>query len=347
VKQLEEIRELTDKALNGLHADDALRKEIIEHGEMLRHGERVIARNTPWQETDKQKALKKRLQPVKRVAALSACGIFTVGLLIGLPLRISTPVTKQNTDQPVLRTLAVENEDNATFTVQTAGDEVSNDTAMSVARSVPVNGITITKSAHPAYRGIWAAASGANYPLISVSGRYYRLLTAPTDIGSDMLGSALGTVEDHTSEPALSGAGIVSNTAAQGETVYAVSGMNGAMVACKVDGKLRVFQRVSYGSTALKSGESLADTLKASSITAMELTGVGTVTDAAKAKELYNILVSNASLVRPSSSETNTTLLLQLSNGLAVQLCVKDDSVMACGTWSCPEFFEAFGAAVQ
>ena len=34
-------------------------------------------------------------------------------------------------------------------------------------------------------------------------------------------------------------------------------------------------------------------------------------------------------------------------NGLTLQLLTGDDSVSACGTWSCPDFFEAFAEAVQ
>ena len=154
-------------------------------------------------------------------------------------------------------------------------------------------------------------------------------------------------MDAYTSEPALTSGGIVSNVVPQGETVYSVNGMSGAMVAANVDGSMRVFQRVSFGNTALKGGEGLADTLRAGNAVAMELTGVGTVTDAATAQSLYNTLIGNATLARSGASETGASLLIQLSNGLTLQMAVRDESVMACGTWSCPEFFEAFAAAVQ
>ena len=58
-------------------------------------------------------------------------------------------------------------------------------------------------------------------------------------------------------------------------------------------------------------------------------------------------LIGNATLARSGASETGASLLIQLSNGLTLQMAVRDESVMACGTWSCPEFFESFAAAVQ
>lgn len=40
-------------------------------------------------------------------------------------------------------------------------------------------------------------------------------------------------------------------------------------------------------------------------------------------------------------------LLIELDNGLTVQLAVREDRLSACGTWSCPEFLEAFEQAAQ
>ena len=217
-----------------------------------------------------------------------------------------------------------------------------------LALDVPQGSISIRSSANPSFRSIWASASGGNFPLIGVNGRYYRLLTNPTAISSSMLGSVLGTVDTYTSEPALAGKnGICSNVVAAGETVYAVSGMNGALAAANVNGQMRVFQRVSFGDSALVGGEGLADTLRASSVTALELTGVGTVTDAATASRLVGILTANASFLRSGGGETNQSLLIQLSNGLVIQMAVNGERVIACGTWACPEFFDAFQEALQ
>lgn len=217
-----------------------------------------------------------------------------------------------------------------------------------LALDVPAGSITIRSSKNPSYRSIWAPMNGGNFPLIGVNGRYYRLLTNPTDLSGSLLGQSLGTVDTFTSEPALAGRnGICSNVVAAGETVYAVSGMNGAMAAANVNGQTRVFQRVSFGDNALVGGESLADTLKASNPVALELSGVGTVNDAATAQKLVSILTKSASFLRAGGSETNQSLLIQLQNGIVLQMAVNGQRLIACGTWACPEFFEAFQEAMQ
>jgi len=217
-----------------------------------------------------------------------------------------------------------------------------------LALDVPQGSITIRRSSNPSYRSIWAKANGGNFSLIGVNGRYYRMLTNPTGVTNALLGTSLGTVDQYTSEPALAAKGsICSNVVSAGETVWAIAGMNGAMVAAKVDGAIRVFQRVSFGDHALVGGEKLRDTLKADSVVALELSGVGTVNDAGKARELMNILMKNASFLRAGGSETNQSLLIQLSNGLVLQMAVNGERLIACGTWACPEFFDAFQEALQ
>lgn len=217
-----------------------------------------------------------------------------------------------------------------------------------LALDVPQGSITIRRSSNPSYRSIWERADGPNFPLVGVNGRYYRLLSNPTSISNGLLGDSLGAVNQYTSEPALAGKnGICSNIVSAGETVYAVKGMNGAVVAANVNGALRVFQRVSFGDHALVGSEKLKDTLRADSVVALEISGVGTVNDAAKAKELMNILTGNASYLRAGGSETSQSLLIQLNNGLVLQMAVNGERIIACGTWACPEFFDAFQEALQ
>ena len=119
------------------------------------------------------------------------------------------------------------------------------------------------------------------------------------------------------------------------------------MAAANVNGQMRVFQRVSFGDSALVGGEKLSDTLKASSAVALELSGVGAINDPATAQRLMDILVKNASFLRAGGSETNQSLLIQLKSGLVLQMAVNGERVIACGTWACPEFFDAFQEAMQ
>ena len=169
-------------------------------------------------------------------------------------------------------------------------------------------------------------------------------------MSDSLLGESLGEVTEYTLEPALStGGGIVSNIVSAGETVYAIQGMQGAMAAAYVKGNLRVFQRVGYASTAILGDETLEDTLAAAShITAMELTGAGVIDDPAVAQTLMQTLLTDAVYESASASTGDTrSLLIALDNGLLMQLMVGQDTVSACGTWSCPEFFEAYDQAID
>lgn len=212
---------------------------------------------------------------------------------------------------------------------------------------VPQGSLNISASQVPDYNSIWARGSGANFPLICAEGRYYRMLTTPKNVSSSLLGDALGQVSVFTQEPSLAGReGIVSNIVPEGETVYAVDGMKGAMAAAYVDGDLRVFQRVSFGDSALVGGDTLKDTLRCSRVVKIELSGVGAVTDGDTAENMLQVLYDNASFQRAGGGETSQALLIYLSNGLTVQMAVNGEKLIGCGTWACPEFFEEFMAAI-
>lgn len=325
MKRLEKLPEITNEMLGGIHASQELKNEILRDAEKIRNGESV-QRNTPWENKVPRRGW--AVQTLRTAGALACVAIFLVGVLVGMPQLLQKNL----------------NENDQLITVYAGG---GNDVGRTQALDMPKGSITISNRDKPGYRGVWAPATGANYPMICAEGRYYRLMSNPTAIGSELLGNTLGAVDTFSSEPALASGSIISNIVPAGETVYSINGMDGALVAARVNGSLRVFQRVSFGNTALKSGEKLADTLHASSVAAMELTGVGTVTDAAEAQRLYSILLQNAQLTRAGSSETAQSLLIQLQNGIVLQMSVRDESLMACGTWLCPEFFDAFAAAVK
>ncbi|MBQ9196934.1 MAG: hypothetical protein IJ157_06785 [Clostridia bacterium] len=324
MKRLDNLPEITDQMLGGLHASQELKNDILRDAALASQGQ-TVRRSTPWQ---KRPAAKARV--IRAVAALACAALVITGAVMAAPNLLSRPDGQTSL-----------------IDTQAAGDVKPLSGGQSVALDMPRGSVVISQRSQPSYRGIWEAAQGGNFPLVCVDGRYYRLMSNPTALGSSLQGEALGAVDTYTSEPALVQGGIVSNVVAQGETVYAVRGMANAAVAAPVNGEMRVFQRVSFGASALKGGETLASTLGSSSVAALELTGVGTVTDAAKAQELYGILTSSAQLVRAGSGETAESLLIGLQNGLVLQMSVRDESLMACGTWSCPEFFEAFEAAIQ
>ena len=196
----------------------------------------------------------------------------------------------------------------------------------------------------PSYRNLFAEAKGSNFPVILVNGAAYRMLKTPPSVNRSLLGGKLGEITEYTLEPALSSSEMTSNAAKTGEAVYLIQGMQGAMVAAEVDGDMRVFQRVSFAGTAVMGNETLADTLcRAADVVSVELSGVGAVNQQEEAQRLAGILLSNASYQSASASSSGSqSLLLGLRNGLTLQLMVSGDSVSACGTWSCPEFFETF-----
>lgn len=201
----------------------------------------------------------------------------------------------------------------------------------------------------PAYRNLFVQGQGGNFPLVRVGGATYRMLQTPASLPESLLGGSLGQVTEYTLEPALSTAAGVSNAVSQGETVYGVKDMEGAMAAAMVEGTLRVFQRVSFAGSAIIGSEGLEDTLcPADQVVSMELSDVGVIDDAQKAQDLMQILLDDASFQSAGMSSGGAqSLLIGMKNGLSLQLMVGNDMVSACGTWSCPEFFEEFIVAME
>ena len=212
---------------------------------------------------------------------------------------------------------------------------------------VPAGSISMSAGSASSAKTLFAESKGASFPLITMNGATYRLLQSPNGISRSLLGAELGQVSEFNVEPALGSSGMVSNIVARGETVYAISGMSGSLLAANVEGSLRVFQRVSYAGTAIIGSETLADTLcDPADVEWLELSGHGRITDVETAQSLMQTLVDYADYQGTGMSGTGS-LRIGLKNGLTMQLLVADESVSACGTWSCPDFFEAFSQAVK
>ncbi len=219
---------------------------------------------------------------------------------------------------------------------------------MEAAYDVPRGSIRLaSQGVVPGYVGVWAAASGGNFPMVRADGRYYRLLKNPTAISQDLLGASLGQVTVFTSEPALdTGGGVLSNVVPEGTPVYAIQGMDGAALAAEMDGSLRVFQRVSFAGNALTGGEGLSATLRGR-VTGLQLSGVGSVTDQATVDRLMGELTGGSSWQGSASPSTDQGLLIRYDNGIVLQMSVKGSQLSACGTWNSEGFIQAFQEAVQ
>ncbi|MHC1785639.1 MAG: hypothetical protein AB9880_01045 [Christensenellales bacterium] len=306
MNRLTKLPDIANECLGGLRADDALYARI-------RQG---------------------RMAPVRRGAPLRALAL-ACSLVFALGLGAAVLKGLQGGAQEVPPLLT-----------QAAG--VLPGQGQLRALDVPRGSITLsTSSETPRYVGVWEKASGGSFPLIRAEDKYYRLLTNPTGIDSSMLGRSLGEVVTFTGEPALDqGGGILSNIVPLGAKVAVINGMEGTAVAAKVEGALRVFQRVSYSGNALVDDEGLEATLSGK-VRGLQLSGVGTVADPEKAQDLMDILFSTASYQSAASRATDQALLIQYSNGIVLQMAVSDRTLIACGTWGGSAFLDAFRAAVD
>ena len=229
--------------------------------------------------------------------------------------------------------------DNTLIDTHAAGSTVIT-TAPPALGDLPEGVITMSGAGARSGSSLFATGQGNSFPLITVNDATYRMLTYPDGISSALLGSELGLVNEFNLEPALGSGDIVSNAVNPGVPVYAISGMKGAMVAANVGGSLRVFQRVSYSGTATIGSENLSDTLcKSSQASWISLNGV--IVNGTPAQELVQILLDDADF-QSTTITGKGSLQIGMDNGLTLQLLVGDDTVSACGTWSCPGFFEAF-----
>lgn len=306
--KLERLPEVAQESLSGLKADAALFQRIKSKSS---HGTAL------------------RSFPLRRTLAL-ACSLL---LIVSLSVIGINSLPGRNQNVPTINT-------------QAAGAMIEG--AVLSAWDLPRGSISLGEPGSvPTYQGVWARASGGNFPLLRVNGAYYRLLSNPSSIDSSMLGSGLGTVEVFTDEPALDSSGqMLSNVIPAGTQVSQLSGMPGTAVAAELDGKLRVFQRVSFSGNALLGGEGLSSTLQGN-VVGLQLSGVGTVTDAAQVSNLMGILFNQSSYQSGSTRTSDQALLIQYGNGIVLQMAVKANSLIACGTWSNPGFLEAFAKAVN
>ena len=64
------------------------------------------------------------------------------------------------------------------------------------------------------------------------------------------------------------------------------------------------------------------------------------------AKEVIAVLLDCATLKSAEAGSARQYLTVTLDSGLKLQLGVSGVTLIGCGAWSCPEFFEAFEAAL-
>jgi len=310
INQLDHLAPIADEMLAGLKADEAMRLRIL--------------RAARTQGKPQRKTIK-RFAPVMAAAALLIC----VGAASGrftekMALPSVTPVAIEETaaGEPVVMSARM---------VADLGDGAS---------------VRMGRSAS----GSLFAQGGGEIPVVTLDGHVYRMLSSPQDISGGML-SKLHEVHVVTDQPSLASDADMkkglSNVAKASAAIYSVDGLRtSTAVAAEVDGSVRLFQRVSYAGRG-PAGASLEETFSVrGKVAGVALDGMGELTGSA-AKEVIAVLLDCATLKSADAGSARQYLTVTLDSGLKLQLGVSGDTLIGCGAWSCPEFFEAFEKAMQ
>ena len=316
LNSLDRLGPITDEMLAGLHADQQMKMRI-------------------------RAAVNEKRRPAKRPAARTlvpalCCAALAIACVGAVNLRGVQPAPKAAEIQTI-----------AAGDVMPGGDAV---VMMMRSNQVADLGDHARVSASSASGESLFASGKGDIPLVTVDGAVYRMLTTPKDVGNSLLGGSLGDVALFAEQPSLASAEDMhrglSNVAQQGAVIYSIKGLaKTTAVAAEVDGYMRVFQRVSYAGKG-PGKQSLEDTFGVrGKVKRLELSGVG-VLEGDTANVVIGVLLDNAALKAADASMGKQKLTVTLQSGLKLQLGVSGDTVTGCGGWSCPEFFDAFEAAL-
>ncbi|NMD37586.1 MAG: hypothetical protein GYA87_02765 [Christensenellaceae bacterium] len=193
----------------------------------------------------------------------------------------------------------------------------------------------------PAFQSIWNSDI-TPFPFINYDDKVFRLIDIEENF-EELCNNEVAIIEKQENYPSFLSIP-TSNFLQIGTPVFTNNKFKDTFVIAKAEGKTKVFQRVSFGGIALINNESFDDTfLVQDSVKSLDLSGIGKIDDESKAKELISILNKNVKYINANDGNTfNSTLIVELNNGIKLQLLVKDYKIAACGTYSCPEFFEKF-----
>lgn len=318
MKSLDQLGPITDEMLGGLHADESMRMKI----------KRAAAEGK-----GAKKNTVKRFAPAVCMAALAVVCVGALGARTGDEATIAVIPAANAPAMVSVETIA-------------AGEGAAYDGAELMA---DLGDNATVRKAVPKAETLFASGEG-DIPLVTVNGAVYQMLKTPKDVGNSLLGDSLCDVALFDEQPSLASPkemnASLSNVAQQGAVIYSIKGLpKTTAVAVTVDDYMRIFQRVSYAGKG-PAGASLEDTFGVrGKVKRLELSGVGTLEgDAANA--VIAVLLDHAVLKSADATARKQTLTVTLENGLKLQLGVSGDTLCGCGGWSCPEFFEAFEAAL-
>ena len=219
--------------------------------------------------------------------------------------------------------------------------------AGSMMKSASLSGVEVHNAVS---RGDSLFANGSpEIPVLCLNGAVYRLLKEPGALAGGLLDGQIGTVRTETEHPSLATkqelASGLSNCCGIGSAVYAITSLSkSTAVAAEVNGRMRLFQRISYA--GLGSAAPLSESLALSGkLKEMTLSGVGTLSGEA-AERAFKLLLSSAERIAKEAEPGAGTLTFVLKNGLRLQMTVSGETLIACGAWQCPAFFDAFRQAL-
>ncbi len=319
MKALDNLGPIANEMLAGLHADDDMKRRV-----------RLMA--------DAKKTSRTPARIMIPAVCCAAAVMLCVGLVTQRPDAVSVVDAVRTTDAP----------DAVQISTIAAGGTGAIDGGTAMAALAP--GAMVRSGRSMPAESLFEEGTG-DIPLVAVNGGVYRMLKYPENLGADQVGGAVGQITSVTDQPSLLSADElaagVTNVAGAGTQVYAVSGVSSeTAVAAQVGGAMRLFQRVSYAGRG-PGGQGLEDTLDVrGKVEALELSGVGAVTGDA-ANGVMDTLLDNAVLMRVDAAGGDQILTITLQNSLQFELRVSGDMLVGCGGWSCPEFFDAFDAAMQ
>lgn len=308
---METLPEATGQMLQGVQANAALRHRILI-ASSRRGGPRTAA-YAPRQ-------IARRLAPAMSMALV-------LMLMVVIGMQYADPMTKPGAEVQ---------QQQVNLNSYAAGDLYNG--------ALQVSGI-------PQYRSLFATLSSGEPALISVNGRYYQMLNSPVSVPDGLLDTKHGDIQPSSGDISMADRlGVVSNIVGDGEVIYSVKGYSTrTLIAAKVNGSMRLFQRIAYAAKSLAgSGESFADTLAIQGkVKTLELSGVGIISDADTCNALVETLLNKAVWYGDTIPTGQQALTIYTYDNLSVQLHVSGDVMAACGAWACPDFFEAFQAALD
>ena len=302
MKELKDLKQVSDLVLSDLKADDELKYKILTG--VVDH----VDQKRKW----------------LRFIPAMCCGL---ALVIGAAIMIPTFFNNIDNEKVVIQSFAAGNADFGNGVLKASGTGLVND-SISLTAGKATNKDSIL------------ATYAEGTPIIAIKDRFYRLLTEPAKVPSNLKTTQIGNSLYVTDVNSISD-GIRSNCIADGAAVFDVKNGTGSWIIATVNGVDRLFQRITWNGRGIVNGESFDHIAPLNEKwISMQLQGYGTVKDPVILNDLASLLKNQAVFDGNSTVSSGKSLIIVTESGLSYEFTVKGDRLSSCGTWICPEFFE-------